>query len=615
MTIMFLLLKLHIVLNHRAFRLPTRAAYLLFLALCVSCSSIPQQSSSTSPEIQNVYDNLEQQTGSIMDPDFEEDESSLASATNGEESLEQIFADGEMEPLSDEDIPLPNPEEIASFENEDFSTAQAEPEIQYDFPVTVNRQVEYFLDKYQNSQRQTFRKWLERSGRYLPMIQEELRQAGMPLDLVYLPMIESGYRLTAYSRARAVGPWQFIRSTGRRYGLAVNNYVDERRDPIKATRAAIAFLSDLYKEFNSWPLAVAAYNAGQGRVRKAIRKTGSRDFWELAKTKHLKKETRYYVPKLIAAILIAKDPSSYGFDDIVYDEPLAFETIDVPKWTALQAVAIACDEPLEDIRNLNRQLRHAITPPGNSLYSIKVPVGKKELLAENLPRVAATVTTGYKTHVVRRGETVTRICNKYNINKKTFLKSNNLRTANLKSGQRLRIPYKTTSYKLMDENMMSAGLGPAKMLPENLVMHKVRPGETISELASRYNVSMHMIAAWNGINDLGRIRAGQQLAFYLQDLKDYSDDTSSKKEATQNDERTAKVAIPDAGTRNNLGPESDADKGRLTYYQVRGGDSLWTIARRFQTTPEKIRRWNSIEGDKIFPGHRLLLKVENDLDA
>jgi membrane-bound lytic murein transglycosylase D len=527
--------------------------------------------------------------------------SSLQKITEG--ALKQEI-DSVLEPLSREDIPLPSPAESISLENDNSISNPAlgknRPEIAYDFPVIINSHVEFFLDKFQNSQHKTFRIWLERSGRYVPMIQEELRKAGMPLDLAYLPMIESGYRLTAYSKARAVGPWQFMRATGRSYELDIDNYVDERRDPVKSTKAAINFLADLHAEFNSWQLAVAAYNAGSGRVRQAIRQKGSNDFWQLIKGTTLRKETKYYVPKLIAAIIIAKDPESYGFYNIEYDEPLTFETLDVPRWIAMQAVALAGDTPLEDIRNLNRHLRREITPPGKGSYSIRVPAEKKELIAKNLPRVKASISTGYKTHVIRKGDTVTRICNRYNINMKTLLKANNLRSNVLVAGRRLRIPYRTTSYRLLDEGMMTAGLAPAEMLPENLIIHKIKPGETVSELAKRYNVPPQMIAAWNGLEDLGRIRAGQQLAFYLQ---------ASDKMTAIDIAATDKIATSPTEQSNTSG------KPRPTYYHVIGGDTLWEIAKKFQTTPEKIKRWNNLEGNRIYPGHRLLLKTDDDIDV
>lgn len=535
-----------------------------------------------------------------------------------------------------DEIPLPSEEEITSFEaqeenqSESLSSLLTEetdtiPEITYDYPMAMNRKVQFFLDHFQHTQPENFRKWLSRSARYLPMIQKKLKEAGMPLDLAYLPMIESGFLLTAYSSARAAGPWQFLRSTGRMYGLKIDNYVDERRDPVKSTAAAISFLKDLYRDFNSWHLATAAYNGGAGRIGKAIKKTGSTDFWTLANSSHIKRETKYYVPKLIAAIMIAKDPEKYGFTDIEYEPPLEYEILEVPRWTSLQAVAVAGDLQLEYLRDLNRQLRRAITPPEVKRYPLKVPPGKKELIEARLPRVNAIVTTSYKTHVVKKGDSLTRICNNYNINKKTLLKANNLRTAELKAGQRLRIPYKTTSYKLFEENQVAGRITPADMAPENLVLHKVKRGETISELARRYNVPMHMIAAWNGLNNLNSLRAGQQLAFYLQDTNETGDDRlatlADSSNNPANDQKPGKVLrvnLNKNGSAKSGEPEKSSSKltgAKLTYYQVKGGDSLWAIAEKFQTTPEKIRQWNSMEDNIIYPGHRLLLRVIDDIDA
>lgn len=483
-----------------------------------------------------------------------------------------------------------------------------EKEVQYDFPVTMNKHVEFYLDSFQTKQRKTFTRWLERSGRYLPMIQEQLQKAGMPLDLAYLPMIESGFSLTAYSRARAVGPWQFIRATGRNYGLTVNSYIDERRNPGKATKAAIAYLSDLYDEFGSWHLAVAAYNAGEGKIRRAIKRYKTDNFWELAQKRYLKLETKRYVPKLIAAIMIAKNPEQYGFNDIEYEKPLSYETVGVPRWTSLQAVAIACDVELEELHNLNRELRRKLTPPNYATYPLKVPLGKKALVAKNLPRVQPIVTTKYKQHVVKGGETITKICRRYNLNKTTLLKANNLRATQLTLGQHLRIPYQTTTYKLLAQNTSAGRSGPAETLANNLVLHKVRPGETVSEIATRYNVSPHMIAAWNDLKDLHRINAGQQLALYLQDVVSHQTGKSTQNAQTQTNplENTSPSLITEFSS------QSDST---LTYYQVRGGDTLWSIAKKYQLTPQKIKTWNKIEGDIIYPGSRLLLKLAADVDA
>jgi membrane-bound lytic murein transglycosylase D len=326
-----------------------------------------------------------------------------------------------------------------------------EEEEPYDFPITMNEQVEYYLDFFQNRHRKTFARWLARSSRYLPMIKEEFARAGLPLDLAYLPMIESGFNTTALSSASAVGTWQFMRATGISYGLTVNKYVDERRDPVKSTKAAAAYLSKLYKDFDSWHLAVAAYNAGEGRIKRAMKQSETDDFWEIAQSQYIHSETKLYVPQLIAAIMIAKDPEKYGFDNIEYEAPLDFETVHVPCGTPLKAVAVACDLPEEEILRLNRQLSKAITPPSAGDYPLRVPTGKKDLVTQNLPKVKKITVTEFKDYRVKRGETLTTISRKHKLSKTTLLKANPLEQERLSLGQHLRIPYQTVAYRLTDE--------------------------------------------------------------------------------------------------------------------------------------------------------------------
>jgi len=508
--------------------------------------------------------------------------------------------------------------ELAGIDNWEEGTAAptaGQPEVSYDFPVTINRQVEFYLNFFQTSQRDTFTRWLTRSGRYLPMIKRELQAAGLPMDLAYLPMIESGYNLTAYSSAGAAGPWQFMRSTARHYGLVVNQYVDERRDPIKSTDAAIAYLKKLYEEFDSWHLAVAAYNAGEGRIRQKIRAKGTNNFWKLAQGRTLSLETKRYVPKLIAAILIAKNPAQYGFADVPTEEPLTFAVVEVPPWTSLAAVAVACNVDVETLHNLNRQLRKAVTPPTQSAYPLKIPADRSALFASNMPRVHASVSTRFKTHVVSRNDTLARICRRYNLNTTTLLKANNLRRPSLTPGQRLQIPYQTTTYTLLSEKEIAGRRGTAAVTAENLLLHTVRRGETLSQLATRYNIRPQVIASWNGLKNLNQIRAGQQLALYLDDT---TRKLAAETPAAAPERLTAASSLQRGDTVAIARADNDVDHAqkRLTYYQVRGGDTLWTIAKKYNLTPAEIRRWNNLDGDIIRPGARLLLKVATtDLDV
>ena len=539
-------------------------------------------------------------------------------AVGDAEQEERLQGDVEPEPEKTKAQELKDLKLLGKWEQGVPAVEYSAEEVEYDFPVTMNRQVQYYLDFFSGKQRKSFALWLSRSGRYLPMIHEHLRAAGLPEDLVYLAMIESGFNERAYSRARAVGVWQFIKPTGRNYGLLINGYVDERRDPIKSTKAAVSYLSELYEEFNSWYLAVAAYNAGEGKIRRAIKKYKTTDFWEIAQGRYLKLETKRYVPKLIAAIMIAKEPEKYGFDNIVFEPPLAYETVEVPRWTSIKAVALASDLDPAELKKYNNELRKDFTPPDRTSYAFKVPQGKKTDVEKNLPRVQAVVSTGFKTHKVKKGETLNSICRRYGLTKTVVLKSNNLRSAGLQPGQRLRIPYQTVKYEMLPEGSVAKGYLATEAASGNFVLHKVRPGETVSELSRLYSVPIHLIAAWNDINDISRIRAGQQLVFYVQgggakvaSLSSGNDSSvlqftpASNKEAVKDVVKPQQAQVKLASVKEDL-----HNSGSGKYYVVKDGDSLWGIARKFKLDSRELRQLNGLATNVIYPGDRLLVSVD-----
>jgi membrane-bound lytic murein transglycosylase D len=246
-----------------------------------------------------------------------------------------------------------------------------------DLPVVLNGPVQAYLRGFSTTQKAAFETYLKRSGRYLPMMRRIFKEHGLPQDLVYLALIESGFNPWARSPAAAVGPWQFIEGTARCYNLKVNNWVDERRDPEKATRAAARYLKDLYKQFGCWYLAAAAYNAGEHRVGSAVRKAAVSDFWTLAKNGCLPQETCQYVPKFIAAALIAKSPGKYGFTAIGYQQPLDWERIKIPGGTDLRAFAQSIDVAPQVLRELNPELQGDMTPKEEQGYVLKIPRIKK----------------------------------------------------------------------------------------------------------------------------------------------------------------------------------------------------------------------------------------------
>lgn len=549
----------------------------------------------------------------------------------------------------------------------------------YDFPITVNRQVQYYLDLFQGKQRNYFTGWLARSARYRPFIEAELAKAGLPRDLVFLAMIESGFNPSAYSCADAAGLWQFIEGTGRRYGLQVNTWVDERRQPEKATRAAIKYLGKLHREFDDWYLAVAAYNAGERRIENAITDHGTRDFWEIAATDSIFQETKRYVPKLIAAIIIGRNPERYGFTDIEYFKPQQYELIDVPAGTDLGAVAAVANTSLKKIRALNNELIKNQTPPKQGNYTLRIPTGTRELIAGNLDkyqraRTAKLVaTTRFLTHTVQRGETLSQICRDYNISTTTLLKANNLRSSRLQQGLRLRIPATaTTLLALKKDEQPKALAGNDAANRRATVLHQVRPGETLSRIASQYQVSVREIMQWNTITEKSKVRAGQRITLHLDRPAPEAMTVLAKVAIAPVDgaEAPAKAIVSAAGKREarqggvpvltatkkqsaatapavatatrqaGTTPASQrvakkqpaapalvvaagkkqaavavaavtipkAKKAAQTWYVVKNGDTLWNIAKRFQISPQEIKKLNNLPNNNLARGDKLLVK-------
>ena len=285
-----------------------------------------------------------------------------------------------------------------------------------------------------------FERYLSRSSRYLPLMKNILREEGVPDDLAYLPIIESGFNTHAYSRSRASGPWQFIRGTGKRYGLKINWWVDERRDPVKSTRAAARYLKDLHEEFGSWSLALAAYNAGEGRIRRARRSTKAQDFWSVMRTMKIKPETRNYVPKFIAARLIALDPVAYGFTEVEYQEEFVYDEVSINFPMSLDVIATTAGCTVKEIKDLNPELRRWSTPPVES-YRLKIPRGSSMTFAANLPKIPAAKRVTVKVHRVRSGDSVWTIAKRYGVPRSAIINYNKLgRRALIKPGQRLIIP-------------------------------------------------------------------------------------------------------------------------------------------------------------------------------
>lgn len=296
----------------------------------------------------------------------------------------------------------------------------------FDFPVVYNEAVQKWLNYFQKRGRDYFERYSARAGRYAPLMGKILQDNGLPRDLIFLAMAESGFQNNAKSWARAVGPWQFMPYTGRKFGLNIDWYVDERRDPIKATIAAAQYLKKLYEIFGAWELAAAGYNAGEGKVGRAVKRYGTENFWKIRKGRYLKLETREYVPKIMALAIIGKNLKSFGFEEIDFHEPLDFEEIDVPGMTDLVLLSEKMDIPFEEIERLNPEVLRWFTPPSENNYKLRVPVGYKKVAMECCAQMDELKATAFQKYRVRgRKSNVQDVARKFLIKNKYVLESLN----------------------------------------------------------------------------------------------------------------------------------------------------------------------------------------------
>lgn len=399
---------------------------------------------------------------------------------------------------------------------------------EYDIPIEINADVIEYIRFFQGPGRKWYTHWLQRSKRWIPIMRPILAEEGVPLDLVYLAMIESGFSPFAYSWARASGFWQFISATGQRFGLRDDFWLDERRDAIRSTHAAARYLKALHDEMGNWYLAWASYNAGEGKLRHVIKLTSSHDFWEIAHSGgYLRGETRHYVPKLIAAALIAKHPERFGFTDIVPEPAFNYEEVDIPDAMDLHAVAHAAGISFEELQEMNPQLRHWCTPPPHNSagYKLKVPVGAAKLVASEL-KLQQDDRTTYRHHVVARGEALGSVAKKFHTSVDSILRANSLASIHqLRAGMDLIVPIpqeyarhivdtgaswhepsigrhghhsraRWASRAPHKSERPAAPVGQAAAPGSRYV---IRSGDTLWSIARRFSVEISLLKRWNGI--------------------------------------------------------------------------------------------------------------------
>ena len=504
-------------------------------------------------------------------------------------------------PSSSEELSAPNPtsptenRENWSIEfptgeesNDDFSleVIPKEPQKQgpdFDIPIVINAKVEHFIQYFQTTARKVFANWLARSERYIPSMKNLLRENGLPEDLVYLALIESGFNPYAYSRSKASGPWQFIYLTGKKYGLKSNWWIDERRDPEKSTIAAAKYLKDLHDMFECWYLAAAGYNAGEKKIAAAMKRYGTEDFWELTKYRYLKRETKDYVPQIIAAALIAKEPEKYGFIGVEYQEPLRYEKVKVPEVTDLRLIAKACEVGLDDIKDLNPELSRWCTPPNFPNYEIKIPFGRKELFLRNFETLSPGERFQFRTHSVKKGETLAGIAKLYGVDLQPILELNRLnKKSRLSKGMDLLIPLpKDHDQKLTAMAKKESNGGNRHSRPKEMT-YTIKKGDSLWSIANEMGVNVGALSKWNSVYPEKKLMPGDKLEIRMTKASGALEESHAKR------------------------------PGKEIIYVVKEGDTLWTIAQKFNLTVSEIKAWNHLNGtNRIHPEDRLKLKPDS----
>jgi len=494
-------------------------------------------------------------------------------------------------------------------------------EITYDMPIEWNQRVENSIIYFQTVAREAFETYLKRSGKYRELMQRIIREKGLPEDLVWLCLVESGFNPKAYSWARAVGPWQFIASTGRNYGLRRNWWYDQRRDFVKSTYAACDYLTFLYNKFKSWPLALAAYNGGEGRVEKTIKRQKTNDFWKL----RLRKQTENYVPLYMAATIIAKQPERYGFE-VQYDDPLQFDEVMVNQPVDLKKVAKGLGSSLAVLRELNPELRRGVTPPNYPGYKLRIPTGTKKFFAQKFKGYDAKTSGLFVEHKVKKGQTLSHLSHRYGVPISAIMELNGLTNKHrLSIGQRLIIPAnRGTTAKASSAKVSSSKK--VKKQTRGSFTYTVKKGDNLTQLALKFNTSPSDIRRLNKLKNAHRIYVGQKLKIPQASLSSgglFKEHIVKKGENLSYLAKKYGVSLSAIMSANNLNGKHILKVGErllipatsdvtLQTYIVKKGDTVSDLALRFGSSAGEIKKLNGLTNPhRIKKGQKLKIPTRN----
>jgi membrane-bound lytic murein transglycosylase D len=474
--------------------------------------------------------------------------------------------------------------------------AKAEVEIRKthsDLPLMMTDQVAGYITYFSGRGRGVFERAYIRSGRYRDMILSSLKQEGVPQDLIYLAQAESGFHPLAVSRVGARGIWQFMAGRGKGYGLNHSQYVDDRQDPVKSTRAAAHHLKDLYNQFGDWYLAMAAYNSGPGTVQAAVKRTGYADFWELYKRNVLPKETRNYVPIILAVTIMTKNPSQYGLEGLAMDHPADYDTVTLNYPVDLRLVADCIHSTTDALQELNPSLLRMTTPHTGS-FELYLPAGTKEQYETAIASVPPDKRLTWRYHEVLPGDSVATLARTYHTTPKQIEEANHLDGPELEAHARLVIPVAPGKHPDTDGATYS----------RRITRYKVRRGDTIESVAENFGISPTMLKRWNGLR--GNSLAGRRvIALHLPISPGVreSDTVSSRSRKSKTETADAKPPATKSAQVERMKTET-----AVVHHTVRAGETLYSIANAYRTTVTALKRDNRNIAD-IRPGMILTIQL------
>ena len=465
-----------------------------------------------------------------------------------------------------------------------IAKAQAEMKSTHsDLPLMMTDQVAGYISYFSNRGRGTFERAFARSGRYHDMMVSILRQEGVPQDLIYLAQAESGFHPLAVSRAGARGIWQFMGSRARGYGLQRSLWVDDRQDPEKSTRAAARHLKDLYAQFGDWYLAMAAYNSGPGTVQAAVKRTGYADFWELYRRNVLPKETRNYVPIILAVTIMTKNLSQYGFDDVSMDNPVPFDSVTINYPVDLRLVADCVNATPTQLQELNPSLLR-LTTPKEGTFELHLPVGTRDQYQTAISAIPSGMRLWWRYQKVQPGDTLASIARSYHVTANAIADANQLDGTELHANAELIIPVAPGKHPVSDTATYA----------RRITRYKVHSGDTVETVAENFGVPAQMIRRWNGLRSGDSLRGRKVLALHLP-VTPGSEVASTSSKSVGHTRKTTQTssAKAAAGKSAKARPEdSDTSEQASVRHKVKSGETLYSIATNYKTTVAALKRYN-----------------------